>query len=87
MVCHETTRPPWEPGCGLWFIFVNLLIFNEQEEVGITDGNPKLESVLLDLLNDPARQEEIRKASESLAIRDTGKRITDAIKAALGNNP
>lgn len=47
----------------------------------------KLEDILMSLLNDPARQEEIRKASESLAIRDTGKRITDAIKAALGNNP
>ena len=40
----------------------------------------KMESILLDLLNDPVRQEEIRKASSGLAI-------TDAIKAALGNNP
>jgi UDP-N-acetylglucosamine--N-acetylmuramyl-(pentapeptide) pyrophosphoryl-undecaprenol N-acetylglucosamine transferase len=47
----------------------------------------KLDKVLLDLLNDPARQEEIRKASLSLAIKDTGKRITEAIKTALGNNP
>ena len=45
----------------------------------------KLEGVLVDLLNDPARQEQIRKASLALAIKDTGKRITDAIKAALGN--
>ena len=43
----------------------------------------KLEGILTDLLNDPARQEEIRRASESLAVRDTGKRITEAIKAAL----
>jgi UDP-N-acetylglucosamine--N-acetylmuramyl-(pentapeptide) pyrophosphoryl-undecaprenol N-acetylglucosamine transferase len=43
----------------------------------------KLEGILVDLLNDPDRQNEIRKASESLAIKDTGKRITDAIKAAL----
>ena len=43
----------------------------------------KLEPVLRDLLNDPARQEEIRKASRDLAIKDTGKRITDAIKSAL----
>ena len=47
----------------------------------------KLDSVLKDLLNDPAKQEEIRNASLKLAIDDTGKRITDAIKAALGNNP
>ena len=47
----------------------------------------KMESILLDLLNDPVRQEEIRKASSGLAIKDTGKRITEAIKAALGNNP
>ena len=47
----------------------------------------KLEGILVDLLNDPIKQDEIRKASESLAITDTGKRITDAIKAALGNNP
>jgi UDP-N-acetylglucosamine--N-acetylmuramyl-(pentapeptide) pyrophosphoryl-undecaprenol N-acetylglucosamine transferase len=47
----------------------------------------KLEGVLTDLLNDPVRQEEIRKASSGLAVRDTGKRITDAIKSALGNNP
>ena len=47
----------------------------------------KLEHVLNDLLNDPARQEQIRKASLSLSIDDTGKRITDAIKMALGNNP
>lgn len=47
----------------------------------------KLEHVLNDLLNDPARQEQIRKASLSLSIVDTGKRITDAIKMALGNNP
>lgn len=46
----------------------------------------KLESVLRDLLNDPVRQENIRKSSENLAIKDTGKRITDAIKSALGNN-
>lgn len=45
----------------------------------------RLETVLLDLLNDPARQEEIRKASLSLAVKDTGKRITEAIKSALGN--
>ena len=43
----------------------------------------RLESVLIDLINDPARQESIRKAALSLAIRDTGKRITDAIKSAL----
>ena len=47
----------------------------------------KLEGVLMDLLNDPARQNEIRKASGNLAIKDTGKRITEAIKEALGNNP
>ena len=46
----------------------------------------KLEKVLLDLLNDPGRQDKIRKASLSLAIKDTGKRITEAIKTALGNN-
>lgn len=46
----------------------------------------KLEAVLTGLLNDPARQEEIRKASAGLAVKDTGKRITDAIKTALGNN-
>ena len=46
-----------------------------------------LEGVLTDLLNDPARQEAIRKASLSLAVKDTGKRITEAIKSALGNNP
>lgn len=45
----------------------------------------KLEPVLIGLLNDPAKQEQIRKAGSSLAIRDTGKRITDAIKSALGN--
>ena len=32
-----------------------------------------------------ATQEEIRKASLGLAIKDTGKRITDAIIEALGN--
>ena len=47
----------------------------------------KMERILLDLLNDPAKQEEIRKASSALAIKDTGKRITDAIRASLGNNP
>ena len=47
----------------------------------------KLEGVLTDLINDPARQNEIRKASLDLAVEDTGKRITDAIKASLGNNP
>ena len=47
----------------------------------------KLEVVLTDLLNDPHRQDSIRKAAESLAIRDCGKRITDAIKTALSNNP
>ena len=47
----------------------------------------RLASVLTDLLNDPERQEKIRKASLSLAIRDTGERITEAIKASLGNNP
>ncbi len=47
----------------------------------------KLEGILIDLLNDPARQESIRKAGSDLAIRDTGKRITEAIKEALGNNP
>ena len=46
----------------------------------------KLEKVLADLLNDPVRQAQIRKASLALAITDTGKRITDAIKSALGNN-
>ena len=45
----------------------------------------KLEGVLTGLLNDPERQEEIRKASSALAVTDTGKRITDAIKTALGN--
>ena len=43
----------------------------------------KLESVLIGLINDPARQESIRKAALSLAVKDTGKRITDAIKSAL----
>lgn len=43
----------------------------------------KLEPVLIGLINDPARQESIRKAALGLAIRDTGKRITDAIKSAL----
>ena len=43
----------------------------------------KLEGILTDLLNDPAKQEAIRRASESLAVRDTGRRITDAIKASL----
>ena len=47
----------------------------------------KLAPVLTDLLNDPERQEKIRKASLSLAIRDTGERITEAIKTSLGNNP
>ena len=47
----------------------------------------KLEGVLTDLINDPERQNEIRKASLDLAVEDTGKRITDAIKASLGNNP
>ncbi len=47
----------------------------------------KLEGVLTDLINDPERQNEIRKASLDLAVKDTGKRITDAIKASLGNNP
>ncbi len=46
----------------------------------------KLEGVLTDLINDPERQNEIRKASLDLAVEDTGKRITDAIKASLGNN-
>ena len=46
----------------------------------------KLEGILIDLLNDPERQEKIRKASLDLAIKDTGKRITDAIKEALGNS-
>lgn len=46
----------------------------------------KLEGILTDLLNDPARQEEIRKASAGLSVRDTGKRITDAIKMTLGND-
>lgn len=45
----------------------------------------KLESVLSGLLNDKTRQEEIRKASLNLAIKDTGKRITEAVKSALGN--
>ena len=45
----------------------------------------KLESILTDLLNDRNKQEEIRKASLGLAIKDTGKRITDAIIEALGN--
>ena len=55
----------------------------------VSDGDVKagkLEGVLTDLLNDPARQEAIRKASLDLAVKDTGKRITDAIKTALGNN-
>lgn len=43
----------------------------------------KLESVLIGLINDPARQESIRKAALSLAVKDTGKRITDAIKSAF----
>ena len=43
----------------------------------------KLEPVLIGLINDPARQESIRKAALSLAVKDTGKRITDAIKSAL----
>ena len=47
----------------------------------------KLEGILTDLLNDPERQEKIRKASLDLAIKDTGKRINDAIREALGNNP
>ncbi len=47
----------------------------------------RLEGVLTDLLNDPEKQESIRRASLGLAVKDTGKRITDAIKAALGNNP
>lgn len=47
----------------------------------------RLESVLTDLLNDPGRQDAIRKASLGLAIMDTGSRITDAIRSALGNNP
>ena len=47
----------------------------------------KLCGVLLDLLNNPARQDEIRKASLGLAVKDTGSRITGAIKASLGNNP
>ena len=34
---------------------------------------------------DETRQEEIRKASLNLAIKDTGKRITEAVKSALGN--
>ena len=47
----------------------------------------KLENVLSGLLNDPERQAAIRKAGLDLAIKDTGERITEAIKAALGNNP
>lgn len=47
----------------------------------------KLEGILTELLNDPVRQEQIRKASAALSIKDTGKRITDSIKMALGNNP
>ena len=47
----------------------------------------KLEGVLTGLLNDPERQDQIRKASSALAVTDTGKRITDAIKTALGNIP
>lgn len=43
----------------------------------------KLEPVLIDLINDSQRQESIRKAALSLAVTDTGKRITDAIKSAL----
>ncbi len=46
----------------------------------------KLEDVLIGLINDPSRQEDIRKASSALAIKDTGRRITDAIKGALGIN-
>ena len=46
----------------------------------------KLESILSGLLNDPDRQAAIRKAGLDLAIKDTGERITEAIKAALGNN-
>lgn len=49
-------------------------------------ANGKLEPILIDLLNDPERQEQIRKASSALAITDTGERITRAIKEALGNN-
>ena len=47
----------------------------------------KLATVLTDLLNDPERQDKIRKASLSLAIKDTGERITKAILTSLGNNP
>lgn len=47
----------------------------------------KLGSILRDLLDDPERQEKIRKASLDLAIKDTDERITEAIKTALGNNP
>ena len=47
----------------------------------------KLGTILRGLLDDPSRQEEIRKASLDLAIKDTGERITEAIKTALGNNP
>ena len=47
----------------------------------------RLVSVLTDLLNDPSRQDAIREASLALAIKDTGKRITEAVKTALGNNP
>ena len=47
----------------------------------------KLAPVLTDLLNDPERQDKIRKASLSLAIKDTGERITKAILTSLGNNP
>lgn len=46
----------------------------------------KLDPVLLELLNDPDRQKKIREASTKLAIKDTGKRITEAIKEALGDN-
>ena len=44
-------------------------------------------NILSSLLNDPERQDAIRKAGLDLAIKDTGERITEAIKAALGNNP
>lgn len=47
----------------------------------------KMTDILLNLLNDASRQEKIRKASLNLAIKDTGTRITEAIKEALGNNP
>ena len=46
----------------------------------------KLEGILKDLLNDPDRQEQIRQKALGLAVKDTGERITEAIKTALQEN-